>query len=210
MQRQSASANWIFTAATDSSSIIQPGDDGRHVVSDILTLHPPVSAIQKVSGDPHHTAPHLSAQLGTPSLFQPNVVSNEAWTSVYPSSGPRQDGLVGDETTAGGITETLPYRLFKTEDPSTGAHNPTPFMTTDLAILSAERYDDGTRNRSVRLTRKVSPNQTSESGPGPRKRAKVQPKEPADVSEEDNRRSRGRPRLDTKDETPAEVSTFDF
>jgi len=78
----------------------------------------------------------------------------------------------------------------------------------DLAILSAEVYDDGPAfgaSARIATTRKAhaspSPRNTGE---GPRKRARTQAVDPPES--DDKKRARGRPRLDTQDETAADVS----
>lgn len=79
-----------------------------------------------------------------------------------------------------------------------------PYMATDLAILNAEQYDVGVRFPNIRLTKKSRPAMGVGNGAGPRKRTKTQPSDGRD--EEEKKRSRGRPRLDTTDETAADVS----
>ncbi|KAK3303622.1 uncharacterized protein B0T15DRAFT_401491 [Chaetomium strumarium] len=82
----------------------------------------------------------------------------------------------------------------------------------DLAILSAEVYNDSpasgplTRRVAARRSRPSPPSSSTSPGPeeGPRKRAKTGPTGPAEPEEEQKKRSRGRPRLDTKDETAAD------
>ncbi|KAK3901896.1 hypothetical protein C8A05DRAFT_44556 [Staphylotrichum tortipilum] len=85
----------------------------------------------------------------------------------------------------------------------------------DLAILSAEVYDDSPAFASSArqpVTRKLAlasgPSQRGSAEGGPRKRARTQTAEdaaePAEA-EDDKKRSRGRPRLDTKDETAADT-----
>ena len=77
----------------------------------------------------------------------------------------------------------------------------------DLAILSAESYDDGSLipfpDRPAPKTKKKTP-PTTAGNDGPRKRTKRQSSDP-DENEGDKKRSRGRPRLDMKDETAADV-----
>jgi hypothetical protein len=84
----------------------------------------------------------------------------------------------------------------------------------DLAILSAEVYDDSPAFASAGrppVTRKPpsapGPSQRG-AAEGPRKRTRTQTAEDAEAAEgeDDKKRSRGRPRLDTKDETAADVS----
>ena len=75
----------------------------------------------------------------------------------------------------------------------------------DLAILSAEVYDGGPA-MSVAPRRMAPTRKPSARGPddNPRKRPRTQA---ADAPEPDERkRTRGRPRLDTQDETAADVS----
>ncbi|KAK3316005.1 hypothetical protein B0H66DRAFT_534266 [Apodospora peruviana] len=79
----------------------------------------------------------------------------------------------------------------------------------DLAILSAETYDPGLpylpASARHQVTKKSSQaHGSSVSQDGPRKRAKRQTAESADNDDEEKKRSRGRPRLDIKDETAAD------
>ncbi|KAK7708027.1 hypothetical protein SLS64_006849 [Diaporthe eres] len=79
-------------------------------------------------------------------------------------------------------------------------------MPSDLAILSAEQYLDGSFAGKAGKAKKPS---TSKPETSPRKRAKISPPaaEPESAEGEDDdgaKRARGRPRLDTKDQTAAE------
>ncbi|KAJ9144112.1 AP-1-like transcription factor [Pleurostoma richardsiae] len=84
-------------------------------------------------------------------------------------------------------------------------------MQSDLAILNAEQYDLGLRLPSGRV-RKGRNSPHSDDPVAPRKKAKVHattaesPQENGDKTgeEEEKKRARGRPRLDTKDETAAD------
>lgn len=79
----------------------------------------------------------------------------------------------------------------------------------DLPILSAELYDDGPAynppKRLATTRKKQASSALRGAEDGPRKRARAQV---ADASEHEDeaKRARGRPRLDTKDETAADVS----
>ncbi|KAH6843216.1 hypothetical protein B0I37DRAFT_214716 [Chaetomium sp. MPI-CAGE-AT-0009] len=77
----------------------------------------------------------------------------------------------------------------------------------DLPILSAELYDDGPTFDSPKRLMATQRKQASSSsrGPkdGPRKRARTQVAD-ASEHEDEGKRARGRPRLDTKDETAAD------
>jgi hypothetical protein len=80
-------------------------------------------------------------------------------------------------------------------------------MHSELSILSAEQFDDGVRFRPTRAA--ADPRKTSrdtEDGTPARKRSKTQVSDGAEPDDEEKKRSRGRPRLDTKDETAADVS----
>ena len=72
----------------------------------------------------------------------------------------------------------------------------------DLAILSAETYDPGNKlPAAISTSRKAAqPSQNS------RKRKSSPFDSSPEQEEEEKKRTRGRPRLDTKDETAAEVS----
>jgi len=84
----------------------------------------------------------------------------------------------------------------------------------DLAILSAETYDPGL---SIRRTTQqpTVPKRSQASGSssaarrseaGSRKRTKVEASEGEAKEDDEKKRARGRPRLDIKDETAADVS----
>jgi hypothetical protein len=80
----------------------------------------------------------------------------------------------------------------------------------DLAILSAEVYDDGGRFPAARRApqgkkKQQSPDNTTGEDK-PRKRAKVASPDSGEKDDEEKKRARGRPRLETTDQTPAEVS----
>lgn len=85
-------------------------------------------------------------------------------------------------------------------------------MPSDLAILSAEQYLDGSLTGKTGKAKKPP---TSKPETSPRKRAKISPPaaetESAEDGEDDGaKRARGRPRLDTKDQTAAEVGRTSF
>ncbi len=76
----------------------------------------------------------------------------------------------------------------------------------DLPILSAEVYESGLAPSSTgRKTAARKAHVSRDSEEGTRKRARTQPTETSEP-EDEKKRSRGRPRLDTKDETAADVS----
>lgn len=83
-------------------------------------------------------------------------------------------------------------------------------MGSDLAILSAERYDDGRRAQrpgsNGTPTRKAITSGGDKSAP--KKRARKQPPVDQDERDEEKKRARGRPRLDTTDQTPQEAGFF--
>lgn len=80
-------------------------------------------------------------------------------------------------------------------------------MPSDLSILSAEQYLDGPFTGKTGRAKQPS---ASKPETAPRKRAKISPPavetESAEDGEDDGaKRARGRPRIDTKDQTAAEV-----
>jgi len=82
------------------------------------------------------------------------------------------------------------------------------YPTGDLAILSAESYDDGRKHRrstgKTRVTVADVVTQGSEDGSSRKRRKTSSPD--AVGEEEEKKRSRGRPRLEPKDETAQDVS----
>jgi hypothetical protein len=83
-------------------------------------------------------------------------------------------------------------------------------MVGDLAILSAEKYDVGgrfasaARNAARKAVRHSST--ASNDGAAARKRARPTTAEAPAADGEDRKGKRGRPRLETKDETAQDVS----
>ncbi|KAK7975292.1 hypothetical protein PG989_013755 [Apiospora arundinis] len=79
-------------------------------------------------------------------------------------------------------------------------------MGPDLAILSAERYNDG--HRTQRAAGNGPPMKRAALSVGeksvPKKRARKLPSLGHDEPDEEKKRARGRPRLDTTDQTPQE------
>lgn len=81
------------------------------------------------------------------------------------------------------------------------------YLHTNLAVLSAEQYDNGRYPK--RTSSKVNAKPTTtvvpiENAPNPRKRGRNRADIGIDEPVEETKRSRGRPRLDTKDQTPTE------
>ena len=80
-------------------------------------------------------------------------------------------------------------------------------MPSDLPILSAEQFLDGPFPGRTGKTKQPS---ASKPETAPRKRAKISPpaveaESAEDVDDDSAKRARGRPRIDTKDQTAAEV-----
>lgn len=91
-----------------------------------------------------------------------------------------------------------------------------PHRHDDLAILSAEVFPglpfSNNKNNQIKsaskrsqTTRKTPP-PTSSSDEAPKKRAKTRALANDEGEDEEKKRSRGRPRLDAKDESAADVS----
>ncbi|KAK8068693.1 hypothetical protein PG994_005309, partial [Apiospora phragmitis] len=82
-------------------------------------------------------------------------------------------------------------------------------MGPDLAILSAERYDDGRRAQRAASNGPAMKKAISSVGGKtiPKKRARKQPSVDHDEPDEEKKRARGRPRLDTTDQTPQEAGS---
>ena len=77
-------------------------------------------------------------------------------------------------------------------------------MQSELAILNAEQYDVGVHFPTAR-SRRTQVSAHTEAGPRKKVKTSVTVSETTEHEEEEKKRSRGRPRLDTKDETAAEV-----
>ncbi|KAK8084203.1 hypothetical protein PG997_005474 [Apiospora hydei] len=85
-------------------------------------------------------------------------------------------------------------------------------MSSDLAILSAESYDDGCRpHRAASNGPAMRKSISSAAGdkPIPKKRTRTQSSLDHDEPDEEKKRARGRPRLDTTDQTPQEAAYRD-
>ena len=84
-------------------------------------------------------------------------------------------------------------------------------MPSDLAILSAEQYGGPAFTRK---TAKAKDSPSEQTDDGPRKKAKTTSEnvvtETTEDGEETAKRSRGRPRLETKDQTSADVGYVCF
>ena len=82
------------------------------------------------------------------------------------------------------------------------------YATGDLPVLSAEMYDpgDGSITPEDAATRNKDPRSAARDG---RKKRKVlsPSADPEQPEEDDKKKMRGRPRLETKDETAAEVTS---
>lgn len=88
---------------------------------------------------------------------------------------------------------------------------PAPFMQNPgLSILNAESFDDGMSGfrapRSLPPGGKSGADTSEEPKRSSKKRSKAQSTEVIELDEEEKKRSRGRPRLDTNDETAKDVS----
>lgn len=89
-------------------------------------------------------------------------------------------------------------------------------MSSDLPILSAEHYMDAADIRPARKAEKVKKGPPTRSEDGPRKRTKtslraivteVDDDDDAADADEKSKRARGRPRLDTQDQSAADVGS---
>lgn len=82
-------------------------------------------------------------------------------------------------------------------------------MQSDLAILNATQYEDGSQYHKGRAGGALLKNPPSaRAGSESKKRPRKMPEgEPVQVEpEEEKKRARGRPRLDPTDQTPQDVS----
>ncbi|KAL7621840.1 hypothetical protein AAE478_007340 [Parahypoxylon ruwenzoriense] len=105
-------------------------------------------------------------------------------------------------------TQTEPFNFQFTAGGTSGSLpevQPMRYFHTDLAVLSAEEYDNGRYSR--RPAAKTNPKPSTapvDSAPNPKKRARkpssAEPEEPAAEA----KRARGRPRLETQDQTRTE------
>ncbi|KAK6956689.1 hypothetical protein Daesc_001968 [Daldinia eschscholtzii] len=84
---------------------------------------------------------------------------------------------------------------------------PMRYSHADLAVLNADQYDDGRHTTRLASKTNLKPNVTVvpvDNASNPRKRGRKSPERELEVPAEETKRSRGRPRLETKDQTPSE------
>ncbi|KAI2778295.1 hypothetical protein F4815DRAFT_477892 [Daldinia loculata] len=84
---------------------------------------------------------------------------------------------------------------------------PMRYLHSNLAVLSAEQYDGGRYPRRPASKVNQKPNTAvvpANNAPNPRKRGRKSADRELDSPAEETKRSRGRPRLETKDQTPGE------
>jgi hypothetical protein len=198
--------------------------DGRASISDYSNDHR------------HQTNQSLTTQNRTTEISrEPSSISNHQNETSHYRIPPPVPNLVGDYTTTQHrAMETLIFN--PTQQIPQSAYLSHPFQPTypgSLGILSAEKYDDGrssTRTRETSQFRMKGPAQSSipfgmleknaddetrttseEQEHGTKRKRKSRNEAPSvDDEEEARKKARGRPRVDTKDETAADVSVFAF
>ncbi|KAI0835063.1 hypothetical protein F5Y06DRAFT_300001 [Hypoxylon sp. FL0890] len=121
------------------------------------------------------------------------LAHHTSWSSGVQSLPQR----VGIQPVASGTPVSLP------EAP------PMRYFHNDLPVLSAEQYDDGRYSRRPRPAAKAAGKPNTRivpigNAPNPRKRGRKTVDDEQRESAEEPKRTRGRPRLETKDQTPTE------
>ncbi|KAI2470224.1 hypothetical protein F4781DRAFT_430637 [Annulohypoxylon bovei var. microspora] len=84
---------------------------------------------------------------------------------------------------------------------------PMRYLHTDLPVLNVEQYEEGRYSRRPSSKLNPKPDITAshaENAPNPRKRGRKPVDHEQREATEENKRTRGRPRLETKDQTPTE------
>ncbi|KAI1498327.1 hypothetical protein F5X99DRAFT_394000 [Biscogniauxia marginata] len=108
----------------------------------------------------------------------------------------------------GSITAHSSFQARQNSIPVIAAHQPQMrYLHSDLAVLSAEHYDDARvtkRPGSVAARKAISSHSSHPDISNPKKRGRKPSEEGRDEVEEETKRARGRPRLDTADQTPSE------
>ncbi|KAI1772207.1 hypothetical protein F4818DRAFT_179414 [Hypoxylon cercidicola] len=147
--------------------------------------YPPVS-----SGLVH--APNSLDRNSSSSLpAETSLVQPVSWNSAGPSVPQRES--FDFQLPAGGTSALLEV--------------PMRYLHTNLPVLSAEQYDNGRYPKRAASKAKAKPTATvvpAENAPNPRKRGRNQTDTETTEPGEETKRSRGRPRLETKDQTPTE------
>jgi hypothetical protein len=204
--------------ASDSDSSSYPGQD-EQVINYLASL--PVAGdrsmpIRKETGgvrDVSFTFPRpaqvplpIGAIGATPPAVRPSSTQ-----SALPTGGFSQDpGAIGAGQNQQSQRQTQRSSIARNAGSSSGPREPSEAMAAmggDLAILSAEKYDISSRFSSIRQAVSKSPRQASVSSdaPAPRKRGRPGTAHTAAADGEERKGKRGRPRLETQDETAQDV-----
>ncbi|PQE31083.1 bZIP family transcription factor protein [Rutstroemia sp. NJR-2017a WRK4] len=194
-----------------------PNSDGRSSNSDY-------------SNDHHHqTNQNLTTRNRTTGISrEPSSISNQQNETSHYRIPPSVPNLVGDYTTAQHrAMETLIFNPTHIPQSAYLSHPFQPTYPSSLGILSAEKYDDGrssARTHETGQVRMKNPAQSSmpfgmleksaddetrttseEQEHGTKRKRKSRNEAPSvDDEEEARKKARGRPRVDTKDETAAD------
>ncbi|KAI1765024.1 hypothetical protein GGR53DRAFT_491808 [Hypoxylon sp. FL1150] len=137
---------------------------------------------------------NLSGNPGSIPLGETSPAPQVSWNSTAPSAPQRESfdfQLPASGTSAASAPEEVPMR----------------YLHSNLGVLSAEQYDDGRYPKRAASKVRAKPTVTVvpiDDAPNPRKRGRNRADGGTDESVEETKRSRGRPRLETKDQTPTE------
>lgn len=134
--------------------------------------------------------------------------------SGNPSSNLSADTSLAQQVSWSSAAPSVPQREnFDFQLPAGGTAAPVPgevpmrHLHTNLAVLSAEQYENGRYPKRGATKVNAKPTATVvpiDNAPNPRKRGRNRADIGTDEPVEETKRSRGRPRLETKDQTPTE------
>lgn len=166
--------------------------------------------------DPLFTTPtqpfssNIYRPLGSSGVIEPNTGVNEHLDLSTRSSLAQHPSWTGGGVQSVSQPENSVFQFTASGTPAASLPEPPPmrYLHTDLPVLNVEQYEEGPYSKRPSSKVNPKPNVTAvqaDSAPNPRKRGRkpVDHDRPKEANEE-TKRTRGRPRLETKDQTPTE------
>ncbi|KAI0113458.1 hypothetical protein F4814DRAFT_347331 [Daldinia grandis] len=197
----SIQSNSVGDNLQDYGQLSQPGQPGRLISSQndlssqplLTTSIPPFRANVYTYASSSLINPLNSVDNDSCQFTDTSLTQDVSWDSGVQSLSQIENTnvqLTTDETVVS-LPEAPPMR----------------YLHSNLAVLSAEQYDGGRYPRRSASKINQKPNTTvvpTNNAPNPRKRGRKSADRELDGPAEETKRSRGRPRLETKDQTPGE------